>query len=113
MLAALPDDAAALTGRGRLRAQAGDFHAAEIDFNHALRAKPGDADGLLARGQAMAAQGRLREALENINAAIQNAPDRGDAYTARAVLHRQMGNPDAATADDSVAERLQSGKLLD
>ena len=106
VLAANPDDCAAMAYKAELTLAGGDaMEALAIGELMGVRA-PGDWRGALTMGRALAALGRAPEAERAYTRAIERNPEDAAAYLARATVRAQMGNTQAAEADQARAAYL-------
>lgn len=107
VLAANPDDCAALAARATIDLRSGNIaealHAGEL---MELRV-PGDYRGPLTIGVALAAMARYREALVALDRAILKEPEAAEIFAARARVHERLGNVQAAATDHTHAEYLR------
>jgi predicted Zn-dependent protease len=108
LLAADPDDCAALALKARLLLRAGQMDAAlAVGELMDVRA-PGDYRGPLAIGTALVAMGRYAEALQALMRAVQRAPDAAEVFALRADVHARLGQQQLAAADRARAAYLRS-----
>ncbi len=106
ILAADPDDCAALALKSRLYLRLGQImDAMQLGELMELRV-PTDYRGPLTVGLALAALGRYREALNALNHAIDREPEAAEVYAARAEVHDQMGHEQHAAEDRAHAAYL-------
>ncbi|HEX6122222.1 MAG TPA: hypothetical protein VFY89_03625 [Ktedonobacterales bacterium] len=106
VLAADPDDCAALALKARVYLRAGQpMPAMELGELMQLRV-PGDYRGPLTIGMALAAMGRNREALLALDRAIEREPEAAESFAARAEVHALMGNDQLASVDRARAKYL-------
>jgi tetratricopeptide (TPR) repeat protein/peptidoglycan hydrolase-like protein with peptidoglycan-binding domain/uncharacterized protein YecT (DUF1311 family) len=106
VIAANPDDAAALSRRGQLFVLRGNFPFAIRDFNEVLRIRPKDAEAYNNRCWARAIAGDLQTALRDCNEALSIRPSYADALDTRGFVDLKIGHPNDATADYDAALRI-------
>jgi tetratricopeptide (TPR) repeat protein len=105
MIAANPNDAAALSRRGQLFVLRGNFAFAIRDFNEVLRIRPKDAEAFNNRCWARAIFGDLQSALRDCNEALSIRPSYADALDSRGFVNLKLGQPNGAIADYDAALR--------
>lgn len=107
ILAANPDDCAALTAKANIYLRGGDVtEALQLGELMELRV-PGDYRGPLTVGTALAAMSRYREALVALDRAILREPEAAENFNARARVHERLGNAPAAATDHTHADYLR------
>jgi len=107
VLAANPDDCAALAAQATIALRDGDpAEALRLGELMELRV-PGDYRGPLTAGVAMAAMARYREAQVALDRAILREPEAAEIFDARARVHERLGNAPAAATDLAHAEYLR------
>ena len=107
VLAANPDDCAALAALATIALRGGDTtEALRLGELMELRV-PGDYRGSLTVGVALAAMARYREALVALDRAILREPEAAEIFDARARVHERLGNAPAAATDLAHAEYLR------
>ncbi|HST87030.1 MAG TPA: tetratricopeptide repeat protein [Ktedonobacterales bacterium] len=108
VLAADPDEPAALALKARLYLRAGrTLDALSLADLMELRA-PGDYRGPLIAGLALAALGRDREALHALNRAIEREPEAAEVYAVRSQVHERLGDARMAAEDRTHAAYLRA-----
>jgi tetratricopeptide (TPR) repeat protein len=106
VLAADPDDCAALALQARLYLRQGHaLDALAVGELMALRV-PGDYRGPLVTGLALMALGRYSEALHALEQAIEREPEAAEAFAARAEAHERLGHERLAAVDRAHAAYL-------
>lgn len=106
ILAANPDDCAALSLQAEIALDAGQTLAA-LDIGELMELRvPADYRGPLIIGNALAALGRQREALHALNRAVEREPEAAAAYALRAQVHARLGADDLAAIDRTHAKYL-------
>jgi tetratricopeptide (TPR) repeat protein len=106
VIAANPNDAAALSRRGQLFVLRGNFPFAIRDFNEVLRLRPKDAEAFNNRCWARAILGDLQTALRDCNEALSIRPSYADALDSRGFVNLKIGQPNGAIADYDAALRI-------
>ena len=107
VLAANPDDCAALAAQATIALRGGDAaEALSLGELMELRA-PGDYRGPLTIGVALAAMARYREALVALDRAMLREPEAAEIFDARARVHERLGNAPAAATDLAHADYLR------
>jgi tetratricopeptide (TPR) repeat protein len=106
VIAANPDDAAALSRRGQLFVLRGNVPFAIRDFNEVLRIRPKDAEAFNDRCWARAIVGDLQTALRDCNEALSIRPSYADALDSRGFVDLKIGHPNDAIADYDAALRI-------
>jgi tetratricopeptide (TPR) repeat protein len=107
VLAANPDDCAALTAQSTILLRSGNV-AQALHLGELMELRvPGDYRGPLAIGAALAAMGRYREALVALDRAILREPEAAEVFAARARVHERLGNAQPAATDLAHAEYLR------
>jgi tetratricopeptide (TPR) repeat protein len=106
VLAADPDDCAALMLKAHLYLRAGNVEEA-LSLGEFMELRvPGDYRGPLTVGMALASMGRYREALLALDRAIEHEPEAAEAFAIRAQVHEQLGNGQLAAVDRAHAAYL-------
>lgn len=109
VLAANPDEPAALALKARLYLRAGQtLDALSLADLMELRA-PRDYRGPLIAGLALAALGRDREALHALNRAIEREPEAAEVFAVRSRVHERLGDARMAAEDRAHAAYLHAG----
>lgn len=98
-LAAEPDSAPALRGRGRVRAARGEPEAALADLGRAIELRPNYAWAYVDRARLRWDRGEAEAALADADRAVEFAPSLAAARLTRARLRLGAGEPEAAAAD--------------
>jgi hypothetical protein len=107
VLAADPDDCAALALKARLYLGLGNaLDALGVGELMELRV-PHDYRGPLVMGLALAALGRYPEALRALQRAIERDPEAAEAFAARADVHQRLGHEQLAAVDRAHAAYLR------
>jgi tetratricopeptide (TPR) repeat protein len=101
--------AGAVTRRGNVRIQAGEYALAIDDFNKALQLDPKSAEAYHGRGLAYSQLGELDRAIADLSEAIQLNPNDFRAFYNRGLMYSRKGDYDPALADLSEAIRLNPG----
>jgi hypothetical protein len=107
VLAADPDDCAALTLKAQLYLRAGRPDEALVVGELMQLRAPGDFRGPLAVGAALAALGRYHEALHALNQALEREPEAADAFVLRAETLARLGQTQQAAQDRTHAAYLR------
>lgn len=108
ILAADPDDSAALAVKAHLRLQRGQIMDA-LDLGELMELRlPDDYHGPLIVGKALAALGRYREALRALERAIEREPEAAEAFAVRADVRERLGQEQLAAIDRAHADYLRS-----
>jgi hypothetical protein len=98
-----------LTQAALYQVRSGQYDEAIVTASEAIRANPQAAAAYLYRGRAYQfrnAMGDHPRALADFSEAIRLAPESSDAYYSRALVYRDIGQTDLATADDAKAREL-------
>lgn len=107
VLAADPDDCAALAAKATINLRGGQV-AEALHLGELMELRiPGDYRGPLTIGVALAAMARYREALVALDRAILREPEAAENFDARARVHERLGNMQAANTDHTHAEYLR------
>ena len=104
-----PTLASAFQNRGAAYFTKGDYERALQDFDQAIRLSPDDATTWSSRCFAKALQGRATQALPDCEQSLKLRPDDAYALNSRALVHLQLRNLAAASADSAAAVKGQSG----
>lgn len=107
VLAAVPDQAAALAGLARCRRVLGQRSEAIVTLERLLARAPDDADGLLLRGQLALDEDRAEEALPWLQRATAAAPHSMDAHYQLAQALRRLGRAGEAEEVERRHRRLE------
>ncbi len=108
VLAADPDDSAALDMKARLCLRLGKITDA-LDLGELMELRlPGDYHGPLIAGISLAALGRHREALRALERAIEREPEAAEAFAVRADVRERLGQEQLAAVDRARADYLRS-----
>ena len=107
VLAANPDDCAALAAQATLALRGGDA-AEALSLGELMELRvPSDYRGPLTIGVALAAMARYREALVALDRAITREPEAAEIFDARARVQERLGNAPAAATDLAHADYLR------
>jgi tetratricopeptide (TPR) repeat protein len=107
VLAANPDDCAALTVKATFYLRGGNV-AEALHLGELMELRiPGDYRGPLTVGMALASMSRYREALVALDRAILREPEAAECFDTRASVHERLGNAQAAATDHAHAEYLR------
>ncbi len=107
VLAANPDDCAALAAKATIYLRSGNVNEA-LHLGELMELRvSGDHRGPLTVGVSLAAMARYREALVALDRAVLREPEAAEIYDARARVHERLGNAQAAATDHSHAEYLR------
>lgn len=108
VLAADPDDSAALDMKARLCLRRGQITDA-LDLGELMELRlPHDYHGPLIAGIALNALGRHREALRALERAIEREPEAAEAFAVRAEVRERLGQEQLAAMDRARADYLRS-----
>jgi tetratricopeptide (TPR) repeat protein/predicted aspartyl protease len=102
----VPEDAAALAGRGTASAGRGDDEHALADLTRAVELAPNNPDYLYERGQVLLRRREPKKALDDFNAALELRSDFIPALLSRAQLRINMRNVPKARADLEAIDHL-------
>lgn len=106
LLAADPDDCAALLLKARIYLQTGETPSA-LELGQLMEARVvRDYRGPLVVGLTLLHMGRYQEAVLALDRAIERAPEAVESYRARAVAHAHLGNVEQASVDRARASYL-------
>jgi hypothetical protein len=108
VLAADPDDCAAMALKARLYLSVGHVMEAHAIGELMELRVPSDYRGPLTVGMALAALGRYREALHALNRSIELEPEAAEAFATRADVYARLGEAQAAATDRAHAAYLAS-----
>ncbi len=108
LLAANPDDCAALSLKARLLLRAGQVDEA-LALGELMEVRaPSDFRGPLTMGVALVAMGRFSEALQAFARAIERAPDAAETFALRADVYARIGQQQLAASDRARAAYLRA-----
>ena len=91
----------------------GEAKAARATYDWALRHAPENPRLLMGRGLALHAEGYAREALRSFEQVTKVHPNGAEAFVHRAILHKEMGDRDAALENWHLAVETGQGGELD
>ncbi|HEU5347106.1 MAG TPA: hypothetical protein VFU63_00710, partial [Ktedonobacterales bacterium] len=107
VLAANPDDCAALATKAAIALHSGNADEA-LHLGELMELRvPSDYRGPLTIGMALATMARYREALVALDRAILREPEAAECFDARAQVHERLGNVQPAATDHAHAEYLR------